>query len=81
MAQPLGSGKERESLFAQRLQEQRLAKGWSYEALSRKTTLSKEHIGRIERDENLPSLDLFEEICIALDVRPDYLLGWSNKPR
>ena len=42
--------------------------------------LQEEVYGRIERGAMLPSLGMFVEICHALEVTPNELLGYSGPP-
>jgi len=55
--------------------ELRKAKNWSQSDLSKEVGVSREIIGRYERDEVSPSLDTAKKIADALDTTLDYVVG------
>jgi transcriptional regulator with XRE-family HTH domain len=52
---------------------------WSQDDLAKKIGTSAPIIGRYEREEIKPSIDVAGKIADALDVSLDYLLGKSDK--
>ncbi len=57
-----------------RLREIREKKGLSQSELSRRTTVNQQQISRYEKDTDMKERDI-REICKALEVSADYLLG------
>ena len=55
--------------------ELRKGKSWSQTDLSKEVGVSREIIGRYERDEVSPSLDTAHKIADALNTTLDYLVG------
>ena len=55
------------------------AKKISQEDLAKEAGVSREIIGRYERNEVSPSVDVAKKIADALDVSLDYLAGGSDK--
>lgn len=53
----------------------RKEKGWSQTDLGKKAEVSREIIGRYERDDVLPSIEVAKKIADAFDVSLDYLAG------
>jgi len=53
------------------LKEYRLKKGLSQEELEKRTGLDRKTIFRIENDVNVPLVDTFAKIAIALDLTND----------
>lgn len=62
-------------VFGQRLQRCREHRRWSRETLSELCGVSKNMIGRYERGEHIPSIDIAAEIADVLEVSLDYLAG------
>lgn len=64
-----------------RIKQRRNELNMSYQELADKTGLSKSTLQRYETGsiKNMP-LDKLEELAKALDVKPSYLMGWSEKP-
>ncbi len=63
-----------ESLFGQRVREQRKANGWTLEQFAEKAGLSPNYVGDIERGKKSPSLETFIRIVEVLGVSADALI-------
>ncbi len=53
----------------------RREKNWSQSDLAQQIEASREIIGKYERNENLPSIEMTLKMAKAFDVTVDYLLG------
>jgi len=53
----------------------RSEKNWSQSDLAQQIEASREIIGKYERNENLPSIEMTLKMAKAFDVTVDYLLG------
>jgi transcriptional regulator with XRE-family HTH domain len=53
----------------------RKEKGWSQNDLAQKIEASREIIGKYERNENLPSIEMVSKIAKVFDVTVDFLIG------
>jgi transcriptional regulator with XRE-family HTH domain len=53
----------------------RKLKGWSQNELSKKIEVSREIIGRYERSDATPSIDIAKRMAEAFEVSLDYLVG------
>ena len=53
----------------------RKEKNWSQGDLAQKIEASREIIGKYERGENLPSIEMVAKMAKELDVTVDYLIG------
>jgi len=58
-----------------KITELRKGKGWSQAALGKAVDTSREIIGRYERNEVRPAVDVAKRIADALDASLDYLVG------
>jgi transcriptional regulator with XRE-family HTH domain len=58
--------------------ELRKGQGWSQTDLGKKVNVSREIIGRYERNDAIPSVEIAKRIADAFDVTLDYLAG-SNE--
>ncbi len=58
-----------------RITELRKQKGWSQTDLAKKINVSRVIIGRYERNEAAPSIDVAKRMADAFDVSLDYLVG------
>jgi transcriptional regulator with XRE-family HTH domain len=67
-------------LFAKRLQALRKEKDWSQPELGKKVGTSGAIIGRYERAEITPSIEVARKLAKALDVTLDYLLSEEQLP-
>jgi len=63
------------STFSKRLKEQREALGLSQSKLAQEVGLHQSIIGRYERDEAKPTIDVVSKMSIALNTTVGYLLG------
>lgn len=61
--------------FGSRIKEMRTQKGLKREELANKVDTSSAIIGRYERNERTPSIDIAKKLADALDVSLDYLTG------
>ena len=61
--------------IGKRLSELRKAKNWSQSDLAKAVDASRDIIGKYERSENAPSIEMAMKLAEALDVTVDYLLG------
>lgn len=64
--------------FGKKLRECREAKGLSQQELAKKLGSAHTVIGRYERDEMLPSIDVVRKLAEALDTTVGFLLGEAN---
>ncbi len=67
-------GRQERKLFAKRVHELRVARGFSQETLAEVAGIHRNYVGRLERAEQNPSLDLICTLARALKVRPAELL-------
>lgn len=58
-----------------KITELRKAKSWSQSQLAKNIEVSREIVGRYERNDAVPSIDVAKRIADALDVSLDYLVG------
>jgi transcriptional regulator with XRE-family HTH domain len=65
--------------FGERIISLRKNKKWSQDDLGKKVGTSAPIIGRYERNEVRPSIEVAKKLADALDVTIDYLIGGSNK--
>lgn len=63
----------------ERIRQLREAKGLTQEMLAAKLNISKQTIGKYEKNivTNIPS-NRIEELAIALDSTPEYIMGWEK---
>jgi|SRR5690554_185175 len=61
--------------FGKKLRERREAKGYSQSKLASEAGLHHSIIGRYERDEAKPTIDIVRNMAKALDTTVGYLLG------
>jgi len=61
--------------FGKKLRECREAKGFSQSKLAQEVGLHHSIIGRYERDEAKPTIDVVKKMAITLDTTVGYLLG------
>jgi len=55
--------------FAQKLRDLRTAKGWSQKELADKAGFAQSAIARWEAGQQIPAVDSFQSLCVALGVR------------
>ena len=53
----------------------RKGKGWSQADLAKKTDISQVMVGKYERGDAIPSIEVAQKIAQALEVSLDYLVG------
>lgn len=63
----------------QRIAELRKQKAWSQSELAKQIQVSREIVGRYERGDAVPSIDIAKRIANAFEVSLDYLVGASEK--
>jgi transcriptional regulator with XRE-family HTH domain len=63
-------GSKEVKLFAKRVHELRVARGFSQEKLAEVAGIHRNYVGRLERAEHNPSLDLICTLARALKVKP-----------
>lgn len=61
--------------IGERITQLRKAKNWSQDDLAKAIGASRVMIGKYERDDNLPSIEVIVKLAKAFDVAVDYLLG------
>ncbi len=67
--------------LADRIQQQRKAKGLSQSELAKAVGIHLSNIGRYERDEAMPSADILNRIAQALTVSQDYLINGAMEEK
>jgi transcriptional regulator with XRE-family HTH domain len=55
--------------FRERMRARRIAASWSANALARRAHITKGYVGRVERGEQIPSLEIAARIAKALGVK------------
>ena len=58
--------------------ELRKQKGWSQSELAKQVKVSREIVGRYERNDAIPSIDIAKRMADAFEVSLDYLVGNSD---
>lgn len=61
--------------IGERITQLRKAKNWSQDELAKEIDSSRVMIGKYERGDNLPSIEVIVKLAKAFDVSVDYLLG------
>ena len=64
--------------FGERLKELRIEHGLTQKELAEKLNIDPANITNWKKGVNLPSLEVFFELCKLLDVSADYLLGLTE---
>ena len=64
--------------FSKRLKELRLEKGLTLEQLAKELNVSDVAVGRWERKQRVPNLEIVIAIAKFFNVTTDYLLGLSD---
>jgi len=62
-----------------RITELRKLKNWSQSQLAKNIEVSREIVGRYERNDAIPSIEVAKRVAEALDVSLDYLVGNSEE--
>lgn len=65
--------------LAGKITELRKEKGWSQSELAKQIQVSREIVGRYERGDAVPSIDIAKRIADAFEVSLDYLVGATEK--
>ncbi len=66
--------------FGKKLKELREANTWNRSELAEKIGISHVMVGRYERDETAPSIDVAKKMADIFDTSIDYLIGDTSKP-
>lgn len=61
--------------IGERITQLRKAKNWSQDELAKEVASSRVMIGKYERGDNLPSIEVIVKLAQAFGVSVDYLLG------
>lgn len=61
--------------IGERIIQLRKAKNWSQDELAKKIEASRVMIGKYEREDNSPSIEVIVKLAKAFEVSVDYLLG------
>lgn len=61
--------------LAGKISELRKQKGWSQSELAKRIEVSREIVGRYERSDAVPSIDVAKRMADAFEVSLDYLVG------
>ena len=61
--------------IGERITQLRKAKNWSQDDLAKKIDASRVMIGKYEREDNSPSIEVIVKLAKAFEVSVDYLLG------
>ena len=61
--------------IGERIMQLRKAKNWSQDELAKKIEASRVMIGKYEREDNSPSIEVIVKLAKAFEVSVDYLLG------
>ena len=64
--------------FQQRLSQELKNSKYSQREIAEKLHISESNITNWKKGENVPSLEIFYQLCVLLDVSSDYLLGISD---
>jgi transcriptional regulator with XRE-family HTH domain len=65
--------------LSSRITELRKQTGWSQSELAKQIQVSREIVGRYERGDAVPSIDIAKRMADAFEVSLDYLVGASEK--
>ena len=65
--------------IAKKITELRKRKGWSQAELSKRIEVSREIIGRYERNDASPSIEIAKRLADTFEVSLDYLVGNSEQ--
>ena len=67
-------------MLGQRINELRIALGWSQVQLAEKLSISKQTVSNWENENIQPSIEMLIRIAKVFHVSTDYLLGLDNVP-
>lgn len=65
--------------LASKITELRKEKAWSQSELAKQIQVSREIVGRYERGDAVPSIDIAKRMADAFEVTLDYLVGATEK--
>lgn len=65
-------------MYGKRIKEERQLKGLSQEQLAEMISTTQSTIGKYEREELQPNIDVITKLCKIFGVSADYLLGLSD---
>ena len=68
-------------MLGQRINELRLALGWSQVELAKRLNVSKQTVSNWENDNIQPSIEMLVRLSKIFNVATDYLLGLDEIPR
>ena len=68
-------------MLGERIEELRLASGWSQVELAKRLGVVKQTVSNWENDNIQPSIEMLVRIAKVFRVSTDYLLGLENVPR
>ena len=65
-------------MYGQRLKYLRQEKGWTQQQLAKELSTTASTIGKYEREELQPNIDVITSLCKIFEVSSDYLLGLED---
>lgn len=68
-------------MLGERINELRIAFGWSQVELSKKLSVTKQTVSNWENDNIQPSIEMLIRLAQVFRVSTDYLLGFEEIPR
>ncbi len=68
-------------MLGQKINELRLAFGWSQVALAKRLNITKQTVSNWENDNIQPSVEMLIRLAKIFNVTTDYLLGLDSTPR
>lgn len=68
-------------MLSKRINELRLASGWSQVQLAKRLGVTKQTVSNWENDNIQPSIEMLVRLSSLFQVTTDYLLGLENIPR
>lgn len=68
-------------MLSQRINQLRLANGWSQVQLAKKLSVTKQTVSNWENDNIQPSIEMLVRLAGVFNVSTDYLLGLEEIPR
>ena len=65
-------------IVARNLRQIRHAKGLSQEELADRAGINRNYVGMLERSEHAATVDMLEQLALALDVDPSLMFSRNN---
>ncbi|MDE6690982.1 MAG: helix-turn-helix domain-containing protein [Clostridia bacterium] len=65
-------------MYGQRIKDERQLKGLSQKQLAEMISTTQSTIGKYEREELQPNIDVITKLCEIFECSADYLLGLSD---